>query len=1041
VIRAIIRAAIRNPVAVHLGTLALCAAGLLVGFSMPREVFPVFSVDRVQVTAVLPGASPVDVERLVTLPMEDALAGADGLDRMSSVSSESLSIVTLELTRGSDSAEFLNEVRSRIQSGGLRLPEECETPSVKELRTEFPAIAVAVSGSVGQAALRESADEVQSELQEFLGVRRVDVYGNRDPRLWVEVEPEALARYGLTLEEIRAAIGAVMRELPAGAIESDRGGFLVRVESGADTAEELEEALLRTFPDGRRLLLGQVAKISDSWERAMVLSRFGGEPAVTLYVQKLSSADTIDLSQSIFDWIESDPDLPPGVSVGAHSDVSVYVRNRLRTMQESALLGAALVLISLVLFLSPRVALMTALGIPISFLGGLLLAGSMGLTLNMIVMFGLIVVLGMIVDDAIVVGENVYRLMEEGYAPEDAAVEGAAQVAKPVLATILTSIAAFGPILVMAGTTGAFLRPLPLIVSFCLIVSLFEALLVLPVHLAFHSGVVKAAGGDSGTERWYEPLRRGYERVLARCIRHRLAFVIGACAICGLMVTFATSHMKFVLFDDFESKLLFVGVRMEEGAGLEETTRATEELEQRVMQLAAGEMESVQTSVGIYTEDGVKVEVAQNLAQITVELSEGDQRERSTQEVIASLREFFEDLPRGVADITIGQPSAGPTGKAVDIWVSGPDLAVLKEAASAVALELSSIAGIKGARDNIESGKQQIELSLREDARALGVTEVSLGVQMAAAFEGLEAARLRRGKDEVRVIVKLPESIREDASSLEHLQVSVPGGGRVPLGALATLSEGPGPVTIVRDRRERTVNIVADVDRSVITAREVTAAMEPVLVLLRERFAGYRFEVRGDAEDTQESLDSLYRALFVCVLLIYLILGTLFRSYAQPFVIMFIIPFGAMGMILGHILMDRSIGIMSLIGLLALSGVVVNDSLIFVDSVNAKIRKGVGLFNALMYAGRIRFRPILLTSITTMLGLSPLAFFATGQARFLQPMAITMFFGLAFATSLVLLLVPCVFGLLMDVQALLRSPREFISRILDGSTLHPEEGS
>jgi multidrug efflux pump subunit AcrB len=263
----------------------------------------------------------------------------------------------------------------------------------------------------------------------------------------------------------------------------------------------------------------------------------------------------------------------------------------------------------------------------------------------------------------------------------------------------------------------------------------------------------------------------------------------------------------------------------------------------------------------------------------------------------------------------------------------------------------------------------------------------------------------------------------------------------VPLGALATLSEGPGPVTIVRDRRERTVNIVADVDRSVITAREVTAAMEPVLVLLRERFAGYRFEVRGDAEDTQESLDSLYRALFVCVLLIYLILGTLFRSYAQPFVIMFIIPFGAMGMILGHILMDRSIGIMSLIGLLALSGVVVNDSLIFVDSVNAKIRKGVGLFNALMYAGRIRFRPILLTSITTMLGLSPLAFFATGQARFLQPMAITMFFGLAFATSLVLLLVPCVFGLLMDVQALLRSPREFISRILDGSTLHPEEGS
>ena len=393
-----------------------------------------------------------------------------------------------------------------------------------------------------------------------------------------------------------------------------------------------------------------------------------------------------------------------------------------------------------------------------------------------------------------------------------------------------------------------------------------------------------------------------------------------------------------------------------------------------------------------------------------------------------------------MADITIGQPTAGPSGKAVDIWVSGPDLAVLKEAASEVVSELSSIGGIEGARDNMDSGKPQVEISLRDDARALGVSEVALGTQMAAAFEGLEAARLRRGQDEVRVLVMLPETVREDAASLERLLVSVPGGGRVPLGSVATLSEGPGPVTIVRDRRERTVNIVADVDRELTTAREVTAAMEPVLERLRQRYDGYRFEVRGDAEDTQESLDSLYRALFVCVLLIYLILGTLFRSYAQPFVIMFIIPFGAMGMVLGHMIMGRSIGIMSLIGLLALSGVVVNDSLIFVEFVNVKIRGGASMVKALMEAGRVRFRPILLTSITTMLGLSPLAFFATGQARFLQPMAITMFFGLAFATSLVLLLVPCTYGLLSDLRALLRAPRAFIQRVFDGSTLHPEEG-
>ena len=1036
--RALVRAAIRNPVAVHLGTLALCAAGLLTGLSMPREVFPVFDMDRIQVSAILPGASPVDVERLVTLPIEEALAGADGLGRISSVSRESLCQVTLEVARGADTSEFLDEVRSRVQSGALRLPEESENPSVKELKTEFPAIAIAVHGSVDDGVLRDAAKELQAELRDFPGVGQVDVYGEREPRLWVEVDPDALAKYRLSLAEVRASIGGVVKDLPAGSIESTRGGFAVRVDAGAEDAVEIEEIVLRSFPDGRRLLLGQVAKVSNSWQRAMVRSRYAGEPAVTLYVQKLRTADTIDLSEGLFQWIADGPKVPEGVSVGAYSDVSVYVRNRLRTMQESALLGAALVLISLVMFLNSRVAVMTALGIPISFLGGILIAGSMGVSMNMIVMFGLIVVLGMIVDDAIVVGENVYRLMEEGHDPEEAAIEGAAQVARPVMATILTSIAAFGPILAMGGTTGAFLKPLPLIVSFCLIVSLLEALLVLPVHLAFHAGVIR--GGEGETSRWYDPLRRAYQAVLKICVERRLAVVLGACCVCGLLISFATTHIKFVLFDDFESKILFIGVRMEEGAGLEDTTRATREIERRVMTLPADEMESMQAAVGIYAENGARVEIARNLAQVTVELSEGERRERSTPEITEHIRALMEDPPRGVADISIGQPQAGPTGKAVDIWISGPDLDVLGVAAGELIEELEAIVGVEDPRDNIDAGKQQIELSLREDARVMGVTEADLGTQVAAAFEGLEAARLRRGKDEVRVVVKLPEAVREDPASMEALLVTVPGGDRVPLGTLATISEGPGPVTIVRDKRERTVNVIADVNRDVTSAREVTAALEAPLVDLRERYGGYRFELRGDAEDTQETLSSLYRALIVSGLLIYLILGTLFRSYAQPFVIMFIIPFGGMGMILGHMVMGRTIGIMSLIGLLALSGVVVNDSLIFVDFVNARRRAGAKLKDALMGAGRVRFRPILLTSITTMLGLSPLAFFATGQARFLQPMAVTLFFGLAVATSLVLILIPCAYGLLMDLQALLRSPSTFLRRVLSEEELHPDEG-
>jgi len=1037
-IASIARFAVRNPVGVNLAMIAVLASGLAAYFGMPREVFPEFSLDQIIVTTTYPGASSEDVERLVTLPIEEELEGLDDLDEIRSVSSESLSIVTLELKTGADTVEILNEVRSRLQSGALELPEEAETPFTHELKTEFPVIAVFVYGGASEEVLREVAREQELLIEALPGVSSVQVTGSREPELWVEVMPRALERYGVSIGQIGALVGARVRDTPLGSLSTPSGDYLLRVPSDVLTADDLAELPVIARPDGTVVRLDQVARIRDTFERQYTLARFNGLPSIHLQVNKQSDGDTIDLADTVQEMIAAERvNMPQGVSLGTNSDLSIYVRNRLRVMTESGALGGLLVIISLVLFLNVRVALMTALGIPVAFLGGLLIASFFGVSMNMITMFALIIVLGMIVDDAIVVSENGYRLMEEGLSPEEAAIEGTRQVGTPVVATILTTCAAFLPILLMDGMIGQFMRPLPLMVTFCLAASLLEALVVLPAHVAHWNSKKSVAELRAASDKhWYEPLRTLYAKALALCVRYRYVTLAGGTTVAAMFLGFAAFQMPFNLFDDFESKVFYVNIHATPGSSLEETERLAIPVQNEILALPESEVESANLLVGILAQDTTRYELRHNLAQIWVELREDGRDRRGTSEIIEELRTSFRRERPGIESIDVDQPQAGPAGKAIELSIRGPELAVLETIAESVKERLAQFAGVRDIRDSAESGKREVEVLLNDQARTLGVTEAGLGAELRSVYEGTRFASLRRGRDDVDVVVKLPEHVRDRRGDLAELRVTTASGARVPLSSVADLREVASQSVIEREQGSRSVRVTADVNKKEGNSTLITSALSDEFPEFIRGYPGYTIEFKGDTQDSAETLGSLKLSLLIALVTIYVILGGLFKSYTQPLVIMLAIPLAGIGVVFGHILMSRGISMMSMTGFLALSGIVVNDSLILVDRINALRRGGTSFTASVLEAGRQRFRPILLTSITTMLGLSPLTFFATGQARFLQPMAISIFFGLAFSTFLILIVVPCAYGILQDVLVLLRHPKIAAQRFRVGESLH-----
>ncbi|MFQ5846262.1 MAG: efflux RND transporter permease subunit [Candidatus Methylomirabilales bacterium] len=1005
---------VQNPVLVNLLTLFVLGTGLVTYFRMHRELFPEFSRQAIRVTTTYLGASSEEVEKLITAKIEDEVADIDGVDELLSVSQEGRSEILLKFQPDTDMNRALSDVRAALDSVA-DLPEEADDPRVQEVKSTFPVITVSLAGDIDEATLRKMAKDLRDDLRRLPGVAAVRILGMREQQIWVEVDPARLDQYGMSLDEVRAAIAAHNRNVPGGTLKTARGEILVRTLGEATGAAEVERIILRSVGTGTPLTVADVATVRETFEEPTTIGRWGGRPALNLVVIKERTGDAIDIAASVRALVqEVRSRLPETVTIGVYNDLSIFIRKRLNTLRWSGAIGLTIVLFTLWIFVRTRIAFLTGLGIPFAMLGGIVLMSVSGISLNMISLFSLILVLGLLVDDAIVVTENVYRHVEQGMDPRQAAMRGTAEVAWPVVATVTTTVAAFLPLLLIPGTMGVFLAPIPVVVTFTLLASLFEALVVLPSHL---SDVITPAYAHKVRRRelgWLTRARTAYGTLLATALKWRYVTAVLLLCITILLAMTAWHRIPFVLFRQFESSQFLINFETSSEAKIEDTLEVAKRAEHVALSLPPEDLRSLATNVGITFLDIHRAEQGPNLGQLMVELRED--RRRSVDAVIADLRARMADIP-GITKIQFLKTQAGPGGPAIEARVVGETIPVLRTLAEQVKGFLRGIPGVQDVRDDFSEGKEEVQITLRPEARALGLDLGQIARQVQQAFLGVEASTIQRRDEDVPIVVRFPQAARRHLETVAGMKLTLPSGERVFLRDVARLETAIGTSKIRRDDQKRTITVLADVDTQEANAYQVAAQLKRKFADVGSQFPGYRVVIKGERQEAEESLAALPQISLIALLLIYFLLGSLFKSFSQPLIVMAAIPFALDGVVIGHLLMGEPLSFLSMMGLVALAGVVVNDSLILVDFINRARHEGMPRDEAILQSGVARLRPVLLTTITTVGGLMPLAFFASGQARFLSPMAISVVWGLSFATILTLILIPCLCAILDDLKA------------------------
>ena len=1027
--RRLIEFSVRNPVTVNLLTLFVLGAGIATYFRMHRELFPEFSRQAVQITTQFTGASPEEVENLITAKIEEEMTDLDELDEMLSISQEGRSEILLKFQPETDMNRALNDVRAALDDV-TDLPGEADDPQVREVKSTFPVITVSLAADIDEATLRDMAKDLRDELRRIPGVATVRILGIREQQIWVEVDPARLEQYGMSLDDVRAAIAAHNQNVPGGTLKTPRGEILVRTLGEAAGAEEVERIILRSVATGTPLTVADLAIVHETFEEPTTIGRWGGRAAINLVVIKERTGDAIDIAASVRALVEEVRDrLPETVTIGVYNDFSVFIRNRLNTLRLSGAIGLTIVLITLWVFMRARIAFLTGLGIPFAMLGGIVLMSLYGISLNMISLFSLILVLGLLVDDAIVVTENVYRYVEQGMDPRQAAMQGTAEVAWPVVATVTTTIAAFLPLLLIPGTMGVFLAPIPVVVTFALLASLLQALVVLPSHL---SDVITPAYAQRVRRRevgWLTRARSVYGTLLAIAVKWRYVTAVLLLCFTILLGTTAWYRIPFVLFREFESSQFMINLETSSAAKIEDTLEVAKRAEQVVLNLPPEELRSVATNVGITFLDVHRAEWGPNLGQLLVELEED--RRRTVDAVIADLRGGMADIP-GITKIQFLKTQTGPGGPAIEARIVGAEIPVLRRLADEVKGFLRGIPGVRDVRDDFTEGKEELQITLLPEARALGLNLGQIARQVQQAFLGVEASTIQRRDEDVPIVVRFPQAARRSLETVAGMKITLPSGEKVFLRDVARLESAIGTSKIRRDDQKRTITVLADVITREANAFQVAQRLKREFADVGRSFPGYRVVIKGERQEAEESLAAMPQVSLIALLLIYFLLGSLFKSFIQPLIVMAAIPFALDGVVIGHLIMGEPLSFLSMMGLVALSGVVVNDSLILVDFINRARKEGTPRDEAILKSGVARLRPVLLTTITTVGGLIPLAFFASGQAKFLSPMAISVVWGLSFATILTLILVPCLYAMLDDLEALLRR----LLRLEVGQTTH-----
>lgn len=1011
-----------NPVAANLLMLLFIVGGGLTAALMPTEVFPTLSPRSIQVSTFYPGATPGDVEESITRRVEEAVLGLDGVERVRSVASEGRGTVTVELTDFADAQVVKDDVETAVESLIDFPPENAEQPQIRIPQPATTVLSIALTGPVSERTLREAGERAERELLSRNGISTVNLRGVRQYEISISVDEAALRRYQLSFDEVARAVRNSSLDLSGGEIRTAGGDILLRTDARAETGDAFAGIIVRASATGARVRLDQVAEIRDGFQDESLISTFNGQPAVFVDVQTREGEDLLGVREAARAWLD-EAELPPGVGAVIAIDQSTVFRDRIALLARNAIIGFTLVFLLLVLMLDLRLAFWVAMGVPISFLGGFAVFGAAGVTLNFITTFGLIVVLGIVVDDAIVVGENTDRERAKGRSGTEAAIAGVTGVAAPVLVGVLTTMAAFGPLIFSGGTFGEITRPIPIVVIAILGVSLIEAFFILPAHLA-HGGTWSRGPlariqqqVASGLRRFSEGFVAGWARFAAK--RRWLMAAAGFAILIAVFALPANGVVRFVFFPAIEAEQITADMILPEGAPFEETRRAAERMIAAAEALdaeyeARGEpaIASISATIGgrtsLFSGPGSQqaTSVAPNVAQVELLLDPASERSVSSSRLETEWRERMGALP-GVERLTIVS-SAGPQDADIAYELVHPDDATLEQAVRELAEGLAGIEGVTEIDDGFDLGKRQLNFSLTPAGEAAGLTPSDIARQVRQAFFGEEVQRIQRGREEVRVFVRYPERLRDDLSALYQLRIRTPDGASLPLSVAADITETRSYTQIERIDGRRIIEVTADVDESEITPGEARLRVETeLLAQLTERYPGLSATLAGAGREQSEDFASLGRGLLIALIIMYALLATQMRSYVQPLIILIAIPFGIGGAILGHLILGYDLSFPSIFGTVALSGVVVNASIVLIDRFNTNVNeRGLSPVEAIAEAAERRFRPVLITTLTTALGLLPIITEQSPQAQFLVPMAVSLGAGLVFASMAVLMLLP-----------------------------------
>lgn len=1035
---------IRNPVAANLLMMILVAGGLISLPNIHQEEFPTLDVDAVQVNVTYLGAAPAEVESAVCVRVEEAIEGTEGIDRMTSQASEGQCSVTIELVGGVDKSKVANDIKSKVDAIDS-FPAETERPVTAEVSLIATVLQIAVSGHADERTLKLVGQKLRDEIAALPGVSQVELQFARPYEISVEVSEQTLRRHGLTLEAIGQAIQRSSLDIPGGALKTEGGEILLRTKGQAYRGREFEDIVVLTRTDGTIVTLGEVARVIDGFEDSDLRARFDGEPAVSLKVSRVGKEDIMLLAERVKSYLDmARREIPEGIELTIWQDESQDLVDRMNVLGKNARSGMLLVLLILTLFLRFRLAIWVAAGIPVALLGAVSTFPLFGVSISTLSVMAFILVIGVLVDDAIVVGERVYSHEQAGAGRIEAAVRGTQEVSLPVMFGVFTTMATFIPIITIPGSMGSFYFPLGVTVLIALSFSLVESQLILPTHLA-HRRPEKEAGDNALLNRWLglqnrisgaleTAATRYYQPAVDRAVEWRyVTLAIGVVILALTLALFASGRVHFQFFPGIEGTHLYAALTMPEGTPVEKTAQAVENLEDAAEVLrqeldagrGAGESSMIShvfSSIGSFIPKGSidnRTEAQSNLAEVGIELDLPRDYAGTPTRVFANR---WRELTGGIPDaVELSFTSnAFSVGDAIAFELYGNNFDELRAAAAELRMALQTYEGVVDVNDSFRAGKQEVQLKLLPEARNLGLTIRDLGQQVRQAFYGYEAQRVQRGTDDVRVMVRYPEDERRSLGDLEAMRIRTVDGTEVPFASVAKATLARGYTTIRRIDGQRVITVTADVNRTITTPEAVLGAVSRTeLPEILTRYPHVSYSIAGEAEESTESIASIISSSLLALLIIYALLAIPLQSYLQPLVIMSVIPFGAVGAILGHYIMGRDLVFFSLLGIIALAGVLVNSCLVMVDYINRQRREGADLAWAVSHSGSVRFRPIVLTSITTFAGLLPIMLDKTISISIFVPMAVSLAFGVLLGTVITLFLIPSLYMILEDVMNLL----------------------